>query len=180
MVKKKVLQREIAPSWTEADLTLQTIADDISFHDAGKVKTQYSNAAMWCFSNDEKARDFTARIEGTYNNGRFTKDMNVEYKVDQGTMKYFVRFECCFKYDYLEALNHLPTDYVRPSEIAQATFVGKTKNDCCDGTYQRSKDKHNDRFMWDKVSTTSDMADRRFIYWDSMKNKWCVAEDSKG
>jgi hypothetical protein len=104
--------------------------------------------------------------------------MLVVYKDDGGSMEYTVSFACTYKYDYLEAQNHLPTDYVRPSEVAQATFVGKTKNDCCDGTYQRSKDKHNDRFMWDKVTTTQDEADKRFIYWDNINNKWCIAQGS--
>jgi hypothetical protein len=107
---------------------------------------------MWCFANDRKARDFYAKIEGTYNHGRFKRKIHVENKFEGFEFKYNVRFFCCFKYDYLEAQKNLPSDFVRPSDIAQAIFVGKTKDDCCDGTYHRSKDKHNNRFLWDLSS----------------------------
>jgi hypothetical protein len=168
------------PLWDEADLALKSITNEIPHDYRNTNKTRYNNDAMWCFSKGygEQVRDIYAHIEGTYKNGKFTKIIKQVTDHDDDVDKKSVLFYCCYKYDYLEALNHLPTDYVRPNEIAQAAFIGKTrfdpktKNNCCDGTYQRSKDKHNDRFMWDKVTTTE--ADRRIIFYNSIKKRWCV------
>jgi hypothetical protein len=122
-------------------LALRSITIGIKPYFVDDDKTKYNNDAMWCLANDQPLADFYAHIEGTYNNGRFIKNIRVETDHNGSLVSKQVIFYCTFKYDYMEALNHLPTDYLRPNEIAQAAFIGKTKvdpktkNNCCDGTY---------------------------------------------
>jgi hypothetical protein len=99
-------------------LALKSISNDISPDKAKTTKTHYNNEAMLCFANDEKSRDFYARIEGAYNYGRFKKEIEVS---QEGKDDYMLEFYCCFRYDYLE-VKKLPTDFERPSDIAQAVF----------------------------------------------------------
>jgi hypothetical protein len=102
-VKKKILKKEIMPLEVEAVKALKSITNSIDDKNNRKIKTRFSNDAMWCFANDNSTRDFYARIEGTYNYGRFVKKIESSHNQEDSSSSWKVTFYCCYKYDYQEA-----------------------------------------------------------------------------
>jgi hypothetical protein len=82
---------------------LKEITNSIDDRENRKIKTRYNNDAVWCFANDDSTRDFYARIEGSYNHGRFKRVVEASHKQEGSSSGWNVIFHCCYKYDILEA-----------------------------------------------------------------------------
>jgi hypothetical protein len=55
----------------------------------------------------------------------------------------------------------------------QAELVGKTFKKCR-GVYQRSNDRHNGKYIWDRAQTQKE--ESRSIFWNNSTLKWCVTD----